>query len=72
MSDDPPFRCPVCRASQVLSETCRRCRADLNLVALAYRRLEYLKHQRDAARACGDREREQLVVEELRWLAPSR
>lgn len=72
MSDDPAFRCPVCRASQVLSDTCRRCRADLNLVARAYRRLDCLKRERDAARSRGDHEREQLVIEELRWLAPSR
>lgn len=72
MSDDTPFRCPVCRASQVLSNTCRRCRADLSLVARAYRRLDYLERERDAARACGDRGREQLAIEELRWLVPSR
>ncbi len=72
MSDDPAFRCPVCRASQVLSDTCRRCRADLNLVARAYRRLDYLKRERDAARSRGDHEGEQLFFEELQWFAPSK
>jgi hypothetical protein len=72
MSNDPPFRCPVCRASQALSETCRRCRADLRLVVRARRRLEYVLRLQAEAVAAGDGEREQLLADELRWLAPGR
>ncbi len=70
MSDDPPFRCPVCRASQSLSDTCRRCRADLKLVVSAYRRLAYIQRERDAVRSAGDNERERLILAELQWLSP--
>ena len=72
MSDDLPFRCPVCRATQTLRETCRRCQADLRLVARAYRRLAYVKRQQQQARVSGDRHREQILAAELRWLAPRR
>lgn len=72
MSDDAGFRCPVCRAAQTLRETCRRCQADLQLVERAYRRLAYLKRQREQARATGDDKLEQAAAAELRWLAPSR
>lgn len=72
MSDDPLFRCPVCRASQILSDTCRRCRADLNLVVRVYRRLAYVKRERDEARSRGDNERVEVLMEELSWLSPSR
>lgn len=72
MSDEPPFRCPVCRASQPLGETCRRCQADLGLLVRALRRLAYLKRERAEALARGDRERAQRLDDELRWLAPSR
>lgn len=41
------FRCPVCRAKQVLSEECRRCKADLKLVYRARKRLAYLNRQPD-------------------------
>lgn len=71
MSADPSFRCPVCRALQSLQETCRRCQADLRLVMRARQRLEYVTRQLAAARAHGDRESEQLLAEELRWLAPA-
>ncbi len=33
------FACPVCGAGQILSETCRRCRADLSLVMGVYSEL---------------------------------
>lgn len=72
MSDDPPFRCPVCRASQSLGETCRRCQADLRLVSRAHRRLAYVKHARAEALSRGDYESEKRLADELRWLAPSR
>jgi hypothetical protein len=72
MFDDPGFRCPVCRAAQTLRETCRRCQADLRLVALAHRRLAHLKRQRAQAQASGDYERELRLAAELQWLAPSR
>lgn len=72
MSADPPFRCPVCRASQSLRETCRRCQADLGLVWRAHRRLAYVKRARAEALSRGDSKSEQRLADELRWLAPSR
>jgi hypothetical protein len=72
MFNAPPFRCPVCRASQTLSETCRRCRADLRLIVRARRRLEYVLRLQAEAVAHGDGEREQLLADEPRWLAPGR
>lgn len=39
----PDFRCPVCRARQELSETCRRCQADLTLAVKIRQRLWYLQ-----------------------------
>jgi hypothetical protein len=72
MSAEPPFRCPVCRASQPLCETCRRCQADLRLVKLAHLRLAYVKRQQAEAISRGDMVRETTLANELRWLAPSR
>ncbi|WP_010582037.1 hypothetical protein [Schlesneria paludicola] len=73
MSDEPDFRCPVCRAAQTLRETCRRCQADLSLVVRAHRRLAYLKQQQRAqALARGDGQCDPQLAAELRWLAPSR
>jgi hypothetical protein len=37
------FRCPTCRASQELSDTCRRCKSDLRLVQDTLR--TYRKHR---------------------------
>jgi hypothetical protein len=71
MSAESDFRCPVCRASQTLRETCRRCQADLRLVVRAHRRLAYVKLQRAESLTRGDEEREQQLAAELRWLAPS-
>ena len=45
--EETNFRCPVCRARQVLAEECRRCKADLKLVYRARKRLEYLNQQLD-------------------------
>lgn len=72
MSNEPDFRCPVCRAKQPLQETCRRCKADLSLVVRVHRRVEYLSAQREEARASGNREREEILTAELEWLAPTR
>ena len=72
MSDEPAFRCPVCRAAQTLRETCRRCQADLGLVARAHRRLAYVKRQQAQAQAGGDVERQRSLAAELLWLAPTR
>ena len=72
MSDEPNFRCPVCRASQTLREICRRCEADLSLVVRAHRRLAYLKHRHAQALANGDQKAQQQMKAELRWLAPTR
>ena len=38
-NDAHRFACPVCGAGQTLSETCRRCRADLSLVVNVYSEL---------------------------------
>ncbi|MEX0610521.1 MAG: hypothetical protein WD229_00255 [Pirellulales bacterium] len=38
----------------------------------ARRRLAYLMVQREQARAGGNREREEVLAAELRWLAPAR
>ena len=72
MSAEPTFRCPVCRAAQTLGDTCRRCQADLRLVARVHRRLEYLQRLRAEALASGDAKREQDLATELHWLAPCR
>ena len=72
MSAETAFRCPVCRAAQTLRENCRRCRADLRLVARAHRRLAYVKRQRARAQASGDLDRQRSLAAELLWLAPSR
>lgn len=72
MSDDTAFRCPVCRAAQTLRETCRRCQADLRLVARAQRRAAYLRREREQAQMRGDRQRARLLAAELHWLAPTR
>jgi hypothetical protein len=71
MSDDPPFRCPVCRASQTLRETCRRCAADLTLVVRAHRRLAYVNREHAEALVGGENDRVRLLAGELRWLVPS-
>jgi hypothetical protein len=72
MSNDPEFRCPVCRARQPLQEICRRCKADLSLVVQVRRRIEYLVAEHKQARERGDIGREQFVQAELEWLAPNR
>lgn len=59
------MRCPTCRASQVWSDVCRRCKSDLRLLrelaeahaALRGRCLSHLRHNRtraalEDARAC--------------------
>jgi len=71
ISDDSTFRCPVCRASQTMRAVCRRCQADLGLAVRAYRRREFVIRKRAEAIALGDRERERVLTEELRWLSPS-
>jgi hypothetical protein len=69
-ADAATFRCPVCRARQTLRDECRRCRADLRLVARAHRRAHYLLAQRQQARTSGDVHRERLIAAELAQLAP--
>ncbi len=71
MSSEPSFRCPVCRAGQTIRDQCRRCQADLRLVAAAHRRVAYLKDQRQQARSRGDRPREEALSAELRLLMPA-
>lgn len=72
MSNNHAFRCPVCRASQRPQATCRRCDADLRLVAGALRRVEYLLSEIEKAQASGDHQRKEGLILELRWLAPHR
>jgi primosomal protein N' len=70
MSSDLTLRCPVCRATQTIRDQCRRCQADLSLVARAHRRVAYLMAERERARAAGDRWREQSLLQELDQLVP--
>jgi primosomal protein N' len=71
MSNDLSFRCPVCRARQELADTCRRCNADLRLVARAHRRVAYLLSRKQIARNDGDTLRQQSIEAELKILAPN-
>lgn len=72
MSNSDVFQCPVCRASQTLRDTCRRCKADLRLVMRAYKRVEYVLKQREQAIAQGNQELLNALSAELQWLAPNR
>lgn len=72
MSNETCFRCPVCRASQTLRDTCRRCEADLTLVHRAHLRLIFLKTEQERLSASGDSEGALRLAAEIRWLAPSR
>jgi len=71
MSNNLDFRCPVCRAKQTLRATCRRCYADLRLVASARRRIEYLLAEIETAQASGNHQRKARLAAELKWLAPN-
>ncbi|GEM_PF-704760 len=66
------FRCPVCRASQVLSPTCRRCRADLDLVFRAHSTVDGLVARWNQAASCGDGGQQSKIAQQLRLLAPVR
>jgi hypothetical protein len=70
MSDEMTFRCPVCHATQTLRDTCRRCQADLRLLARAKRRVAFVKCLSEQARSSGDEARERTLAAELRWLLP--
>lgn len=70
MSNNPSFRCPVCRARQTLRDECRRCEADLRLLVRAHRRVAFLVAERQQARASGNVSREQAIAAELNLLAP--
>lgn len=72
MSADPRFRCPVCRASQPLQVTCRRCGADLQLVVRAHHRLAYIQEQLANSESGNNHERLQQLKNELHWLSPTR
>ena len=71
MSSDTPFQCPVCRAKQALTATCRRCRADLSLVVKVQGRIAYLLDQCELACQHGDERAFSRLTAELRWLAPA-
>lgn len=47
MSNDAKLKCPVCHASQQLSDCCRRCRADIRLLKRLHLRINYLKSNLD-------------------------
>jgi hypothetical protein len=71
MSNDLSFKCPVCRARQVLANACRRCNADLRLVARAHRRVAHLLAQHRIARDEPNAARRQSIEAELNILSPS-
>ncbi|MEX0867273.1 MAG: hypothetical protein WD030_07935 [Pirellulales bacterium] len=72
MSSELEIRCPACRARQTLRDACRRCAADLRLVARAHRRAAWVVEQRRLAYDGGDFERAQMLAAELEQLAPLR
>lgn len=72
MSSEPLFRCPACHARQTVRNTCRRCGADLMLVARAHRYTEWLLTQFHIARDSNDHPRQQQLKDELLLLAPER
>lgn len=65
------FRCPVCRARQILQPECRRCHADLSLVVKAQQRARYLYLALLQARQDNDFTAEQQLSSELRLLRPA-
>jgi hypothetical protein len=69
---DRAFRCPVCRAGQTISDCCRRCQADLQLVHRAHRVANALIRQLESAVLNEDSQREAALTRELRLLAPKR
>ncbi len=70
MSNDVGFACPVCRAKQTPAVTCRRCKADLQLLCRALDRVAFLKSAWAAAIDDADLDRAAKYERELRWLAP--
>lgn len=48
------MRCPVCRASQVWADVCRRCHADLSLLRETARRREHRRAEALQALRDGD------------------
>jgi primosomal protein N' len=66
MSNDPAFQCPACRARQALQDQCRRCGADLKLLARAKRHLTTLVNDLQSAIAQGDTVTAQRCADELK------
>ncbi len=79
MSSDPSkvlpaesrFQCPACRAKQPLQDACRRCGADLQLLAQAQRRVAWLIQKRQTAIASANLDQAMKYERELRLLKPS-
>lgn len=70
MSNEHDFQCPACRARQTIRDQCRRCQADLGLLARIYRRMAYLLDQRGRVMNQGDTLSKQWIDEELELLKP--
>ena len=62
------FQCPACRAKQPLQNSCRRCGADLGLLAKAHRRVAWLVEKRRSAPGSGFAAKYEA---ELRLLKPA-
>jgi len=69
---EKPMRCPVCRAENAEDATCRRCKADLSLLAtLEQARRDALAQAMHAA-ATGDGVRALALAEAAHQLRPDR
>lgn len=69
-SSNADFQCPVCRARQVLTDSCRRCKADLSLLARLRQRAEFLQTEWLRAVSRGDQAQSERIRRELTVLAP--
>ncbi len=70
VTQEPKFQCPACRASQPLQDTCRRCGADLRLLAKAKRHVAALIKRRESAIRIGDEATAKQIASELKLLQP--
>ena len=70
VSQVPKFQCPACRASQPLQDTCRRCGADLRLLAKAKRHVAALIERRESAIRIGDEAMAKQIALELKLMQP--
>lgn len=63
-------RCPACRAMQRRQFQCRRCGADLSLLARAYDRLLFLKNRYQQSLQAGEAMQSAYLLTEIRGLHP--